>query len=385
MLHYNRLFYHNIDIVWEYMGAICLLYVVSGSLVGYLILIGDFVNDALEQMGISNDSIPAQRQIIIIIFTVIILTPLVLLKDLKKLGPCSFIGIAAIAYCVLLLIFTTISYTNKDDFILGTAYSTSSTFELMDWNIGFFIMTNVCTQAYVCHYSVQRIYLGMKDRTINKMWIANGISYLFVMILYLIFAICGYILYGSKCPSDVLIAFVGGIDVIIARLAMCISVCGTFPLAFVSCQATLEDKFFNKERNTIWNYENKPKLRTMVIITTQCVYLILACIIPTIGPVVSVNGAVSTIGLISLFPIAAVWKVGFNKKNYYKEYKRKGITTTKGGNYQSVSVNDDNNTYQRVDNNKRSLLTKILLSLMLSIGVVFGAMGFYTEFKEVSS
>ena len=84
IFEYSRLL-RNIGVIWEYMGAICLLYVVSGSLVGYLILIGDFVNDALEQLGVSKDSIPAQRQVIIIIFTVIILTPLVLLKDLRKL------------------------------------------------------------------------------------------------------------------------------------------------------------------------------------------------------------------------------------------------------------------------------------------------------------
>ena len=357
-------------------------------MVGYLILIGDFVDDAFEQLGIPNNSIPAQRQIIIIIAT-LILTPLVLLKDLRLLGPCSFVGIAAITYCVLLLIFTTIAYVSKDDFVLGTAYESSSIFELVNWNIGFFIMTNVCTQAYVCHYSVQRIYLAMKDRTINKMWIANGTSYLFVMTLYLVFGICGYVLYGTECPSDVLIAFVGGTDVVIARIAMCISVGGTFPLAFVSCQAALEDKFFSLERNPVWNYRNKPRLRTMVIIATQCVYLILACIIPTVGPVVSVNGAVSTIGLIALFPIAAVWNVGFSKKGY-KDYKKMKVK------YQSIVHDDDDEEgddgdddditqYKKIGNNQRSTLTKVLLSLMLAIGVVFGVMGFITEFKEVST
>ena len=225
--------------VWEYAGAITLLYVVSGSLVGYLILIGDFVNDALIQLGIPSDFIPAQRQIIIILATCFILTPLVLCKNLSSLRYSSFIGIFAIFYCVILLIVTTITHISDETFILGTAYSSQSEFEYFNWNINIFIMTNVCTQAYVCHYSVQRVYLDLKDRTIKRMWIANGISYLTVCCIYLIFGICGYTLYGSKCPSDVLIAFVGGTDVVIARLAMTFSVCGTYPLAFVACQATL--------------------------------------------------------------------------------------------------------------------------------------------------
>eukprot|EP00484_Ammonia_sp_Unknown_P018533 CAMPEP_0197041764 /NCGR_PEP_ID=MMETSP1384-20130603/18258_1 /TAXON_ID=29189 /ORGANISM="Ammonia sp." /LENGTH=487 /DNA_ID=CAMNT_0042472745 /DNA_START=16 /DNA_END=1475 /DNA_ORIENTATION=+ len=363
--------------VWEYSGAIVLLYVVSGSLVGYLILIGDFVNDALQQMGVQADAIPAQRQVIIIIFTVAVLTPLVLLKNLSALRFSSFVGIAAIAYCLLLLVFTTFVHVGKDeDFTLGSAYDPTSVFELGSWNIGFFVMTNVCTQAYVCHYSVQRVYLDLQQRTVKRMWIANGVSYAAVCIIYLIFGICGYVLYGSKCPSDVLIAFVGGADVVVARLAMTFSVCGTYPLAFVACQATLQDKFFNSERNKVWNYENKPWLRKVIILVTQIVYLILSCIIPTIGPVVSVNGAVSTIGLISLFPIAAVWKVGFGTTEY-TEITRQTYQST------DVESGDRKSSYQQAGYGQRSLTTKLGLSFMLLIGVVFGVMGFVVEFQEV--
>eukprot|EP01084_Bolivina_argentea_P215880 366607_1 len=375
--------------IWEYAGAICLLYVVSGSLVGYLILIGDFINDAIEQLGVAPNSIPAQRQIIIIAFTVCLLTPLVLLKDLSSLRFSSFIGIAAIAYCVILLVVTTIVHVNQASFMLGSAYDSNSIFEVMDWNICFFIMTNVCTQAYVCHYSVQRVYLDLKDRTVERMWIANGVSYASVCIIYVIFAVCGYILYGSTCPSDVLIAFVGGVDVVIARFAMTFSVCGTYPLAFVACQATLEHQFFSTKKNKIWNYKQKPWLRIVIILLTQCVYLILSCIIPTVGPVVSVNGAVSTIGLIALFPIAGSWKIGFDKEIYLRRQEVEkpinydAITLSPNGSNDMMEKNkfmDDKLMYNTTSNQ-----TKVLLSIMLVIGVVFGIMGFITEFQEVGT
>ena len=233
-----------------------------------------------------------------------------------------------------------------------------------------FIYNNI-----VCHYSVQRIYLSMKDRSTKKAWITNGISYLIVAIIYVVFGCCGYILYGSEVKSDVIVSFESKnnksltIPIVIARIAMTLSVGGTYPLAMVSCQANIENNFFNKD-NPVWNYKNKKYLREIVILITNILYIILACVIPTIGPVVSINGAVSTIGLIFLFPIASYWKVMLTKEPKRIEVDYGSLNQPKLVTSQNL-LSKNNITFQ-----------KIILCIMLSIGVVFGVMGLIMQFAQ---
>merc|ERR550525_241232 len=112
----------------------------------------------------------------------------------------------------------------------------------------------------------------MRDRTVKRMWITMLVSYAVVTVIYVVFAVCGYYLFGSDSQGNVLENFRGesGVSVSVARLGTAFSIFGCFPLIFKAGINALESQFFS-EPNSKWNFEENPRVRATVITTILAV------------------------------------------------------------------------------------------------------------------
>merc|ERR1712032_884403 len=73
-----------------------------------------------------------------------------------------------------------------------------------------------------------------------------------------------------------------------------------------------EDKCFNPKRRNRWNFREHPKVRVAVILILSFTLFGLSLVLGNVGPVSSVEGAVTILCLICIFPILMAWKIGMH-------------------------------------------------------------------------
>jgi len=138
------------------------------------------------------------------------------------------------------------------------------------------------------------------------------VSYSIVTAIYVTFAFCGYYLFGSDSQGNVLENFRGesGVAVSVARLGTAFSIFGCFPLIFKAGINALESQFFSAPHSK-WNFKENSRVRVFVITVILAVLTFLSLFLDDIGPVASIEGAVTVLLLICAFPILIYWKVRF--------------------------------------------------------------------------
>ena len=77
------------------------------------------------------------------------------------------------------------------------------------WTDVFLVVPTICF-SYECHVSVIPIYSCMKSRTIKSFTKAVSVATVICVACYTIFAIYGYLTFGSKVNEDILISYKGG-------------------------------------------------------------------------------------------------------------------------------------------------------------------------------
>ena len=283
----------------------------------------------------------------------------------------SIVGNIANFYCVILAISYAISFSVTSNGEL------SEGFVWNDWNTGLLIVTNVGAKAFVAHYPIAPMYEQLRNRSVKRMKFVMICGWIIVTTIYVSFGIAGYYLFGINTEGDVLNSYSrSNIAFTIARLAMAISVIGSYPIIFKSLLQTLEDKFFNYQRGSRYNFVEHPRVRTSVIIICSFGLMILGILIQNVGPVSSIEGAITVLGLVSLFPILIAWKVG----NKPIQQRNNDIPNYTMGDIQSVDIN---NIYDyKDDKNRRGYI--IYLGILLFIGISLGVGGIIMQLQMLS-
>lgn len=98
-----------------------------------------------------------------------------------------------------------------------------------NWTDVFLVVPTICF-GYQCHVSVIPIYSCMKDRTIKNFTIAVTIAIVICVASYTIFAIYGYLTFGSKVNEDLLMSYEGDGFVYAGMYAMALKVVTTYPI-----------------------------------------------------------------------------------------------------------------------------------------------------------
>ena len=377
---------------FENAGTLSLCFTVFTACFGFCILIPQFIQPACSEI-FEIDRFPLDRQIYIILIASFILYPLCLLKDLSSLRFSSVLGIIAIFYCVGLFVYESIDYQHSGG-VPGAASNHDAGIETNQWSVGIFIVVNVASKAFSCHSVLPAIYGSLRNRSIKRMWIVMIISYFVLTTVYVTFAVCGYYLFGTDAQGNVLENFGGhsGMAVSVARLGTAFSIIGCFPLPFKAGINALESQFFSQS-NSRWTFEQNPKIRVYVITAMLIIMVTISCFIDDIGPVSSVEGAVTILLLVCTFPIIIYWKVVLRHEHRCKSYE--AVATVEmcvagvGEETQMMVENDDrmkqvnNHNVTAITETSPLLLAKMnymdlrrfLLGFLLAAGIGMGGAG----------
>lgn len=281
-------------------------------MLSYYILIGDFTTEAIY--GLNPDfQFEHDRQIYITVTFLVVLLPLSLLKEFKSIQLTSMIGNVSTTYAVILVVATAVTQMTgpQTHSVQSSPTANSNGFAVNEWNLGLLIVTNVVSKACVSQYAIPPMYQQLKHRNIKNMRFVIIFSYSLVSAIYLLFAIAGYITFGDGTQSDIFNNYQNdNVWFIVARLGWNLSLIGSYPVAFKSCLQTIEDKCFNPKRGNRWNFKENPRVRIGVILGIALVLLTTSLVVENVGPVSSVEGAVTILCLICIFPILMAWKIG---------------------------------------------------------------------------
>eukprot|EP01084_Bolivina_argentea_P220867 374233_1 len=362
----------NVHPYWETAATITIIYVAYSSCLSYVIVTGDFFTDGIHGLN-NNWAFKHDREIYIAVITCCMLLPLSLLKEFKSLKASSIIGNASNLYCVFLAIGFTISYSQTTDAHTGEG------FQWNDWNMNILIVTNVCAKAYASQYPLPPMYQQLKNKSLNKIRFVTICAFTIVTIIYLSFAICGYYLFGIQTQGDVLLNYPSdNIYFIIARFAMGFSIIGCYPLIFKSFMQCVEDKFFNPKKGSKYDFETYPKIRAMVITICILSMMVIGLLVDNVGPVSSIEGAITVLALMALFPVLVAWKIGDGKHLSSQQMRR--YMSTNNVNVEMVNVVDDN----KAQHNEKKLQVRtgyiVYLGFMLFIGLFLGIAGIILQF-----
>jgi len=357
-------------------GAMTVCYVTFSTCLGYCIIIPQFLQPVFsEWFGIERFTF--DRELYILVVAPLILLPLCLLRDLSSLRFSSTLGLISVFYCLVLFIVQSIEHGQSGE-APGTASDPDAEFHTLKWSMGIFVVMNVASKANVCHYALPPIYRELENRSIKRMWIVMTVSYTIVSAVYITFSICGYYLFGSDSQGMILESYRGetGVAVALARLGTCFSIFGCFPLIFKGGIKALETQFFSQPDSRL-NFKENPRVRAIVITLIIGVLTLASLPLNDLGPVSSIEGAVTVLLIICTFPIAIYWKVRFgagsDSKNGGVAGKETEMTTqghTHAKSRSTDSVVDDAPADSQADNQQ-----KVALSVLFVLGIVVGISG----------
>ena len=144
----------------------------------------------------------------------LLILPMCYSKRIDFLRIPSTLGVFAIFYLVGLSIYE----YHTGDYEPGPIKTNPSS-----WTDVFLVVPTICF-GYQCHVSVIPIYSCMKSRTTKSFSIAVSVAIVICVACYTIFAIYGYLTFGSKVNEDILMSYKGGGLVYAGMYAMALKV-----------------------------------------------------------------------------------------------------------------------------------------------------------------
>jgi len=261
----------------ERLGSIIIVVHIILSCASYVVLAGDTFVTLFE----SSD--PSQVWLISATgVTLLIYFPTCLL-DFSQLSFISAIGLLSVFYIFFLVIFLS-SDTIKDGSV-----------PLFEINVEWCSTASLSVQSYLNTASLVPIYKSLKDRSPAKFYPILSTSYAFVFVLYLIFALFASYDFGSAVKGNVLLSMTSSFWVSIGRFGVFISIVGSFPLLLAASTASIEQMYFN---GAFPSFSKK-----FIFVAIQCLaaYLV-GIMIPNLGVVNVINGALATATLFGVFP-----------------------------------------------------------------------------------
>lgn len=200
------------------------------TLVGYIMLIGDFTTKSFEGL-LGGDNFLARHRILDQwVITFVLLLPLSLSQDLRALAFTSMLGLAVMVYVVVLVL--------RDSW-LNAPPEWDPDIVLYGWSGGTLKAIALYTQAFVAHYNAPKMYAELERPTPFRWLFAVGVTYVFAFFVYGLFAVAGLKRFQTNVQGNVLRNYESDVFVMTAWLGMGFSLAFTYPLIFNSAREAL--------------------------------------------------------------------------------------------------------------------------------------------------
>jgi len=264
----------------EVVMYLVLLFSNGLCLVGYMVILADFLAPAVTKIFGSNHVLTNRH--VYIIFNTIILLPLCLLENLDKLKYTSVLSVIATFLVMGILILDSTEHEHSEWCGIGFGLGYMSAFNII-------VMSSCSVQ--MCAVSV---YENMENRTVKDFQNCLLWAFLITVILFAGFFIPGYQLYGENVSSNVFNNMpVNGLVHNIARFVMFIVILGVYPL--------LSQPLVTPYRRGVF-FANTPKMKVVVPIIIVVSSGLLAMVGFDLGAINSINGAFSFVAFIAIIP-----------------------------------------------------------------------------------
>lgn len=216
----------------RFIQAIAALYA-AGSCVSYVVLIADFLPNALLSLGASDHALYASRAVVIGAITATVLLPLSLLRNLARLRFSSYAALLGILFSCGIVIWH------------GVSTGSLARMNFAKFDSGVFQAAPVLNVSFIMHYNAPRYYQELRGRSLPRM--ARIVAAVFggVLVLYIAISVAGYAAFGAGTEGDVLNNFgddtlsIAADLALATRIVLTLVIAFTFPLALHSLRLSV--------------------------------------------------------------------------------------------------------------------------------------------------
>lgn len=292
---------------------ICISLYTLGTCISYLVLIGDFVPEAMDAFPSMQDSIFAQRNTTIIIFWWIFLVPLSFVTSLKKLKYFSMFGFACVMYAGGLI--------GEQEMAHGEINDSVSWFHLSH---GLFSSIPVLAIAFSAHYNGPTFFKELGS-SMPKFKLSVVYTMTIAFFLYVVVALCGYFQFGADTLSDIMQNYPND-DMLplIARFSLSFSLATSYPFAFFSLRKNCH--LLVQNHLNFFPHSKKGKLAAFgLVIGVNLVVLIISIAVPNVDVVLGYKG--SLLGTQVMFIIPGLAYVTVLRRQQASSARKHSIST----------------------------------------------------------
>ncbi|CAO3617661.1 unnamed protein product [Mucor hiemalis] len=240
-----------------------------------------------------------------IIASVVVAIPFIFLKTMKEVAWVSAFGVVAIFIVVFVVMIQ--SAVDRPNHL-------NSTHDAVIWEM-FPVALATISFSFGGNVVYPHVEAAMKKPQDWPKVAAGGLSTCAAM--YIIVAVCGYLVYGTDVASPVYNSIPEGAGQIVAIVVITINVMTSAPILTTSFSLDLEEMFnvtverFGKVKEFL--------IRAAIRIAIMVVVTVIACTVPFFGALMSLIGAFANCTLIFIFPVVFYFKLtGIRNKPWYE-------------------------------------------------------------------
>ena len=272
----------------------CFIDCLFGNLSFSMILADTMVN-LLAGVGIA-----ATRTQSLLGVTGIVLLPLCLMRNLSSLAPFSLVGIIGMLYTTFAMAMRYFggAYAAGGKYVATalTAPAFGSTGAAGALSAKSLILTCMLSNAYIAHFSAPKFLSELKNNTMSRFHQVIAWSFGGSILLYSIITALGFLTFGAASNGLILNNYAtNDLLMSMSRIAVALSVTGSYPLLFMGTRDGLLD-MFKVDREKRDGMFNKVTLGVLAFTT------LLAAKLTDLGLVASVGGATFGTALVFIYP-----------------------------------------------------------------------------------
>ncbi|CAH1790438.1 unnamed protein product, partial [Owenia fusiformis] len=275
------------------------------SMVAYNVIIGDTITKLVKRAGgeAIKNSVLTNRHFIVFLATLFVTLPLSLYKNIAALSKWGLASIVLISSLIVFIIIKLALMGNSIPDVEG------------DWDFGkgsFVVAITIMSHAYICHHNAFLVYESLSERTLNTWNKVTHLSCLYSALCLILTGICGYSTFKGYTQGDLLENYCYKDDFAnVFRVVFTVIVALTYPIECFVTREVIENVFFSK-------YKESTIRHAILTIVLVGVAFAAATITDCLHIVLSINGSISAVPLIFIFPALFYMKVREEKLLHWK-------------------------------------------------------------------
>lgn len=219
-----------------FISVVCMLKTAMTCL-AFSISISELGQDIFKAFGM--EGFWTIRQVVLVLFTLFILTPLCLIRDLSMLSITSIIGVLCEVGVIVFMTARYLdgSYAEGGEFFCVIEEKFRPSFPegvaLWDVHLGTIILLDSMTTAFICHYNAPKFYFTLRDRSVKRFNLAVCIAFGVAAVLYVWCMLVAYLTFGVDSNGLILNNYAHTDSwATVARFGILFAVVFAYPLGF---------------------------------------------------------------------------------------------------------------------------------------------------------